>query len=458
MFIAGAYFLIGDWITSAMAVSWVFGCAVFLPVFLLFRRFFDRSLVGLGLLLFAVMPVFVYLSSEVIKESVAVFFAACGFHFFLCHIEERRLLPLLGALLCFLLGCMARIEALIFFGVSWLFLLFFTPRRWATQGALLLFSAVMLIILVLFNMLTGLGAEELFRSKGISHFIRGIPERYEALRASLKGLAYSEGESPLGLYLAQAPNLLWFSAIGSILRCFVKTLFYPFAIFFAVGIPRAWRLIVNDKRVLYLAACAVGGFFVLYLHNLTRWFMFPRYMALMLLPAIFVSCCGIGMFRDLFLNHFRIREALVVGLLSLGLIFSTLPKNIQARECDKTVFKEIASAATAAGVGDGPFLISASAGPNQRWVPFYANVEIPGAFPPDLFQNSWDRFPKKKEQFISELYMRNITFVLWDERNWGNRFPVDELLEYPGIRILGRWNHVDTGKMILMSFPKNNQR
>jgi len=68
LFIAGAYYLAGDWIVSALAVSWFFGSATLFPVFLLLRRFFDRSTTGLGLLLFAVMPIDSSAGSNCIKR------------------------------------------------------------------------------------------------------------------------------------------------------------------------------------------------------------------------------------------------------------------------------------------------------------------------------------------------------------------------------------------------------
>jgi hypothetical protein len=41
--------------------------------------------------------------------------------------------------------------------------------------------------------------------------------------------------------------------------------------------------------------------------------------------------------------------------------------------------------------------------------------------------------------------------MLWDERRWGNdRFPIQELLDSPGVKIIGEWRHPDTGRMILL--------
>jgi 4-amino-4-deoxy-L-arabinose transferase-like glycosyltransferase len=450
LLIAGAYFLVGDWVVSAMAVPWIFGCAVLYPVYLLLKRFFDHSVTALGLLLFAVMPVFVDISCMTIKEPIAVFFAAWGFHFFLRHLEEGALKPLAFAGVCFMLASWARIEMLVFFGVSWGSLLFFPRRRLVSCAVLLSVLAGFVALAVLSDIATGVGLGEIFRSRNIIHFFSKIPASYEALRVSLKELAASERQRLLSCYLASAPNLLWFTAIGAILKIFVKTLFYPFAVFFAAGLPGAWRMARGDGRILYLGGCAAGGFLVLYFQELTRWAMFPRYMAAMTLPILFVSCCGMAAARDFLRTRARAGRAVAVGLLALVLVLVTVPKNFRARECDKLVFKEIGEAVAAAEGGGGPSMISASA-ETQRWVSFYANVGNSGPFPPRMLLDHWSWFPKAKKRFISKLHQRKIDFMLWDERRWGNdRFPIQELLDSPGVKIIGEWRHPDTGRMILL--------
>lgn len=455
--IAGVYFIAGDWIVSALAVSWFFGSFILFPVFLILRRFFDQSAAGLGLLLFAVMPVFVDISCAVIKEPVAVFIAAWGLHFFLRHLEEGALGPLFAAGICFLLASWARAEILAVFIVSWGFLFLFSPRRWQAASVFLVILAGLFAALAISGAVTGLGAEQLLRSRRTLSFFSDFFQRYDSLRFSIKELALAEGRSTVGFFLFEARNLLWFAALGATLKCFVKTLFYPLAVFFAAGLPGAWRLIRRDKRALYLAAVGAVSFAVLYFHEMTRWYIFPRYMAFMTLALMFVSCSGIAAAGDFLIRRLRVGKTAVICILALILVSSTLPKNLRARECDKVVFKEIGETAAAAGGGAGPVIISASA-ENQRWVPFYANIQTPGAFHPGIFNNSWENFPRQsREEFVSELHKRKIMYLLLDRRNWPDKyFPVDELLDLPGVDAIGRWNHPDTGEMILLKFPEKN--
>jgi hypothetical protein len=305
--------------------------------------------------------------------------------------------------------------------------------------------------------LTGIGGGELLRSDKILSFLGEMYERYESLRLSLKDLAASVGRSNVGFFLAETPNLLWFTAAGALMRCFAKALFYPVSFLFVLGLPRAFRLLLKDRRIVYLAVAAMGSLLVLYFHELTHWYIFPRYMTLSILPLMFVLCCGIASVLDFFQRRFNACETVVAILLAICFVFMTLPKNLRDRECDKVVFQDIGKAA-AAESAEGPVMVSASA-PAQRWVSFYANRGNPARFDRPILDNHWERFPKRQAPFISELHKRGITYILWDEMNWGNdRFPIQELLDLPGVKIIGEWRHPDTGRMILLEVKDAGRR
>jgi hypothetical protein len=340
-------------------------------------------------------------------------------------------------------------------GASAVFILF-APKRKLTGLAVFFIPVVtILAVVAVSNTLTGIGAGELLRSKKILSFFSDIFMRYDSVRVSLRELAFSEGKSNVGLFLNEAPNLLWFAALGAVIKSFVKALFYPLAFLFALGLPRAFRLVVNDRRIFFLAEVAVGSLVVVYFHELTLWYIFPRYLSLSILPLMFVLCCGTASVRDFFQRRWNVSEPLVAVLLAACFVFMTLPKNLRERECDKVVFRRIGEAAASESV-DGPVMISASAA-MQRWVSFYANRGNPGRFDRPILHNDWERFPKAKEKFVSELEKRGITYLLWDEVSWGgDRFPIQELLDSPEVKIIGEWSHPDTGRMILSKLKETN--
>ena len=88
VFIAGAYLIVGDWLIAGQASSCVFGSAMLIPLALIIRRFFERKIVFLGVTTFSVLPFFVYLGANIIKEPVFIFFVTLGFYFFIRYLDE----------------------------------------------------------------------------------------------------------------------------------------------------------------------------------------------------------------------------------------------------------------------------------------------------------------------------------------------------------------------------------
>ena len=445
--IAAFHYLVGDWIFSALAVSWFFGSAALIPVFLLLRRFFDRATTGLCLLLFAVMPVFVDISCTVTREPVAVFFVALGLHFFLRHLEEGTLLAIFASGFCFLTASWSRVEILAILVACWVLLLFLSPRKHAAVAVSLVSVAILLATLTISEKLTGFGAAELFQ--------HGSPlGEYGKLRTDLRELAFAAEYpvSKVSRFLMESRGLVWFIVLGGLFKCFAKALFYPFVLIFAAGLPRGWKLVLSDRRVFFLTASAAAGFVVLYLYELNRWTLSPRLMTFsVIIPLSFVLGCGIAAVKDFLRYRCKAGQRTSVCLLALVLVFSTFTKNTGHRECDKLVFKDMGETIAAFDGGAGPLMISASAA-NQRLVPFYANLHTEGAFHPGIFMNSWEFIEADTpEMFVALLRERDIGYMLWDERNWRERaFSIDELLELPGIGLIDTRYHRDTGKMVLL--------
>ncbi len=65
-FIAGAYAIFHHWVVAAQFVSLFFGSITLIPLYFLCRRFFDRDISALTTLVFALLPVFVARSTDVV--------------------------------------------------------------------------------------------------------------------------------------------------------------------------------------------------------------------------------------------------------------------------------------------------------------------------------------------------------------------------------------------------------
>ncbi|HNU86271.1 MAG TPA: glycosyltransferase family 39 protein, partial [Syntrophales bacterium] len=108
------YRINGDWVLSMQAVSVLFGTITLIPIYLLVRLFFNFRTSCLVTLLFAVMPVFVSTSVDVVRDPPYWFFSACGLYFFVAAVKREKtgLLPL--ASIAFTLAAWNRVEAVLY--------------------------------------------------------------------------------------------------------------------------------------------------------------------------------------------------------------------------------------------------------------------------------------------------------------------------------------------------------
>ena len=76
--IAGGYCLIHDWILSARLISLFFGTALLVPLYLMLKEWVREDSAILGLLVFAVTPVLVSNSVELVRDPICWFFLCAG--------------------------------------------------------------------------------------------------------------------------------------------------------------------------------------------------------------------------------------------------------------------------------------------------------------------------------------------------------------------------------------------
>jgi hypothetical protein len=116
---------------------------------------------------------------------------------------------------------------------------------------------------------------------------------------------------------------------------------------------------------------------------------------------------------------------------------------------DKLVFKQIGEMIAKREGHQKIIPVSASHG-TQRWISYYANLQHKGAFCPEpTEQNSWTYFLKDQSAFVQDLKKRNIKYFLWTQRQWPKDVDLSQMPNYGNLQELGRWNHPDTGWMIL---------
>jgi hypothetical protein len=71
--VAACYTIIPNWEVCARTISFFFGTAVLVPLYLILRCFLDRNISTLTTLIFAVLPLFVGRSVDVLRDSTYSF-------------------------------------------------------------------------------------------------------------------------------------------------------------------------------------------------------------------------------------------------------------------------------------------------------------------------------------------------------------------------------------------------
>jgi len=454
-FVAGAYALFHEWIVAAQFVSFFFGFMTLIPIHLLCRRFFDRDISILTLLLFALFPVFVAGSAEVIRDPVCWFFLALGLHLFVKSEEANERLVLLLSCLCLMMASWARIEAALFIMVSLAYLLAVPRQGRIRKATFFSLPLIGVLSLVLFS--------GIFLDKPLYHILRlnDIVDKlsapilgYEILRGRLAELSHQPLQGVMPFFLQKARHLVWLVALGTLVKYMIRAYLYIFFILFILGLGSVWRRLREDTGILYLSISAISVFVVFYLHVIQTWMMFDRFWVIFMLPAFMVV--GFGLQKGVFLltTRCRLKKSTAFSILGLLILISALPKDLKSREADKTVYKEIGEMIAHREGNDREIRIVKSLR-TPDWPAFYANLNYRGAACPrtdfGMEPTPFDEAVfRDYETFIGYLKRNRISYFLWEEGAWPrNTFHLLDRKSAEDLKEVGIWHHPDVGKVVL---------
>ena len=461
-FIVMGYKICGDWVLAARTVSLFFGTAMLIPIYLIFRRFHDENLSAATLLAFALIPPFVLLSSDVLRDPVYWFFSASGLFFFLVHMEnqnrdcERLKSLLIAALscLCFLMGTWARIEGALFLILSAAFLVFSRQRRkWSALfsflSPVLAISALGLVYLsVSHTDLLALLKPERLLSRPLEFF-----SKYTDLRHHLEILADQEpaGFSPFFFPLVR--NLIWLIALGTLAVNIIETLFYVFFLILLIGIASSFRNISKDCRLIWLSALSLSALAVLYTQIIYNWAMTSRFTMLFLLPAFVFAGYGIESISHYFSSRFKIKQTISYLLICILMTAAALPKILLASYIkDKEIYAEI-----------GTFIADREKNMRtvQVWgafkevsaIHFYANLNYKGA---PCFEDSCIlKIPEISDISVLNSVQNACQYLIWDEKKW-EKHTVETSAHQGNFLKIREWQTDRHGKMILYQIAVRN--
>ena len=449
--IAGMHFLISDWIWSARLVSILLGWLTLIPLYGILRQFLTETGGLLCLLMFALMPALVSNSAEVVREPMMWCFGVTGLYLIILYLKSgQNRLPVV-ACICFLLASWARMEGiLLILSTIAYFLIWHKPDRiraifWFVLPGLFAGLMVWGCIWTL-----DLSVQQTIRGNEMAKKGISVLRSYENLRTELKQVIQQDTATPvLSRLLAELRNSIWLVALATLINRILEAFFYPFLIFFLVGLKDVRKRLKNTPGLIYLVFFCVMDLILLYFHTIETWMIYYRFLGLVMFASAVLAGFGLDRIQKLLIELFSLTPKRALIFTILAILVAGLPKNLIAPDSDKRVFVDIGNAIAERHHPDTAVAVATSQY-TQQWIAFYANPDASVGLCPKDKDAQWEQFPNHPLYFYIFSRQKQIRYVLWEERNWPDHFfSVDHLVNSRFFQIIGTWHHPDTGNMIL---------
>jgi hypothetical protein len=449
-FIAAAYAAFGNWVTAARATSLIFSTMALVPMYLLLRTLFERHISLISLLLFAMIPMLVDASADVIKEPVSWFFLGFGLYFFVKNLGETRGVYVALSSTCFLAAAAARIEVLLFLMVSFVYLFFAAKRNRFVMLACFLTPVVFFLVSAT-AALKGLGftAGSTLRLREVLEKPAAVLGGYTSLRQSLSVLMHQPVMGPVELFLERARNLVWFIALGTVASYVIRTFFYLFFLPFVFGLSGITKKVRTDSRVAYLMLLSCSALILLYFHLLQTWVIGNRFIVLFIFPSFICVAYGMEKLLSFSARRLPFKRRWAISLLCLAIVAFALPRDLRSRELDKVVFRQIGEL-IAHREGNAHVTNVASSLHLLRWLSFYSNLDYRGAPCPQPYSDFSALVGKDYDGFVQRLKREKVKYFVWEEKRWPpGTFNFEKEAGPDHFEALGSWSHPDSGRIVL---------
>lgn len=455
--IAGAYSLVHDWEIAGRIVSFIFGSMALLPIYLISKRYFSRQTCLLIMLVYALNPVLISQSAEVLKDSTSWFFLSWAFYFFVVHLAQpTSVMGILGSSFCFIMACWGRIEYGVFYFVTAGYLIANKPPLGWRLKPFSLFVAPLcfLALLIFYGQQSHWGILADFRFFRMEEFIaagRSVDlGGYSLVRQQIMEIQHQLPLGTLHWFLTEARSNLWLIAVGSLVTRWFESFFYPYALLFLLGVF-SWAQIRREYVRRYFALVAMVGLAVLYREMLTKWVVEYRYFVSVMIASFVFLGYGLDSFLNFLKNKVKLKENIALSAIVMLIISFGLAKSLKHPYQDKALYKEIGEvvARQSCYSQDAVALAAVTPSPLQRWVSFYANLHVQGAPCPNQSFSLSRQLTEGWAAVIAELKQKKITYFLLDEASWqvgggqALRAPTQDCV------LVGKWWHKDVGQIFL---------
>lgn len=450
--IASSFAVVRDWIIAGRMVTFVFSTATLIPLFFILKRFLNKTACHLTVLVYAFIPVLVNRTSDVVRGPIFWFFLCLGMLYFVRQWDgehqDRYQKNLVLSCLCFLLATWTRTEGAYAIIVSWAYLLL--TRSDHRFRRVLTFSIPIVLIIAAgatsFALIDTLAGHHLRLDRIVGELTQFIPT-YQALRGQLKDLI-SQNTDWMAEFLRHVRTLVWFMPLSIIFNYIWESFFYPFALIYFIGFIGIRQRLQSNRHIAYFLWLSIFGLAVLYIHLLTNWLIFHRFMVILILPGCIFIGFGIDNIIDYIKRKFRMRHGVAAGVMVALIILSGLPKNLIHREKDKYIYQQAGQIIAQQKSPEQICPILASYSTEYVWVFFYGHLGYPG---PLCARNYGGTIPKSYKRLLAKLKKMGWQYVLYEEKSWQKaKFDLMQTPYQSDFDILGRWWHRDVGNLVLL--------
>ncbi len=458
--IAGAFAVFKDWIVAGQFVNLLFGWAALWPLYHVVRRFFSRDVCNLTLLIYALIPVFVDGSSNVIRGPMFWFCLCLGMLFFVRQWDEsaktgRFRYDLITSAFLFLLATWCRIEGIVFLVAPFVYLCV-TRNEHKLQKCCLFLLPIVVIGLAgaVAAMGTTADINTTFRIRRIVNDISHFKSNFHDLETWIGHMDDTQSGF-FAQFLKRSRETLIMIPLVVIFHNFLEGVFYPFALIFFIGLFGLRRQYHHNRRSAYFAWQALAGFIVLYMHVMKTWIISYRFLAILIFPGCIIMAAGVEKTIQWLHNQRWWPQGKPAVCLAIVIVVLGLPKNLKPEESDKAVYRQAAQIIELQMKANPSAQIAGFERTRAlEWIILYAHrnaTSIPCS------KSLEHEISPDYNQFVANLDLAGIDFVLYEERFWPHN-----VLDLPSapyekdFRLLGQWQHPDSKKFMLLGRRRVN--
>ena len=417
--IAFFYPLTGDFLTAAITVSALFGCLTLIPVYLLSRHFFSIQTSSFVTLIFAMLPIFVRRSADVLRGPACWFFLAWGILAFIQYVDYKKMRYLLLSIICFICATWSRIESVVCFPSMIVFLFLFSRNK---KRVLILctFATAFLVILGIFlELFYDTSLLKIYRLDEVTEKFIEPYKQYNVLRDSLEERLKKKPMEFADHFMVNARHQIHFVAFGTFISNACEAFFYPFLLFFVLGFYHSGKKLKNDPRLWFFIIIAFSGVCIIYLHLVQHWMIEYRYFALIIISTSIFAGYGIEQAK-LIITKYNMNASQALTIILFFILLFGLGKNLMPREKDKYIFRQMGEF-IAQMENTKPIVVAAvEQSTNCEKVRFYANRSYEGVLCPRQFFSLIHLCNNNYSKLVNEISKYNAQYFLLESRLWPN--------------------------------------